>query len=159
MMAQTTRNPWKNRFFIDTEFTSFQDCHLISVGIVSEDGREFYAERTDFDPSVCSDFAKTVVLPQLGQFPGRAMPYAQIRGELCEWLRAVPTKPKPVLAYDYRGDYDLLCLLLGGGLPAGWANEDCSQKLDLMRRVAYFAENSGKHHALYDARANAYSFR
>jgi len=35
------------RIFLDTEFTDFQNAHLISIGLVAEDGREFYAELFD----------------------------------------------------------------------------------------------------------------
>jgi len=38
--------------FLDTKFTDFIDCELISIGIVSEDGRhECYLEVQDFDRS------------------------------------------------------------------------------------------------------------
>lgn len=38
------------KIFFDTEFTGlFKDTQLISIGLVSEDNREFYAEITDFD--------------------------------------------------------------------------------------------------------------
>ncbi|SFJ84850.1 protein of unknown function [Paraburkholderia megapolitana] len=37
------------RIFVDTEFTDFIDCDLISIALVADDGREFYAERNDFD--------------------------------------------------------------------------------------------------------------
>lgn len=63
------RSPWKTHYFVDTEFTDFIDCQLISVAIVGEDGREFYGERTDFELSACSEFVRAAVLPQLGQFP------------------------------------------------------------------------------------------
>lgn len=32
------------RLFIDTEFTDFVDCHLSSLGMVTECGEEFYVE-------------------------------------------------------------------------------------------------------------------
>jgi len=51
------------RLFVDTEFTDFIDCELLSIGIVSEDGREFYGERSDVDLTRCSDFARVAVLP------------------------------------------------------------------------------------------------
>ncbi|WP_312026604.1 hypothetical protein, partial [Ralstonia pseudosolanacearum] len=75
-------SPWETRYFVDTEFTDFIDCQLISVAIVGEDGREFYGERTDFELSACSEFVRAAVLPQLGQFPGRSMPAEQLRDEL-----------------------------------------------------------------------------
>jgi hypothetical protein len=43
--SKCLHSPWKTRYFVDTEFTDFIDCQLISVAIVGEDGREFYGER------------------------------------------------------------------------------------------------------------------
>ena len=34
--------------FLDTEFTDFAKPDLISLALVAEDGREFYAECTDY---------------------------------------------------------------------------------------------------------------
>lgn len=53
------------RIFFDTEFTGLKkDTDLISIGLVSEDGKEFYAEFTDFDESKIDDmqWIKTNVL-------------------------------------------------------------------------------------------------
>lgn len=55
------------RYFIDTEFTDFLDCELISIAIVREDGRAFYGEVSDFTRSTCSAFVLEAVLPQLGK--------------------------------------------------------------------------------------------
>jgi hypothetical protein len=55
------RSPWEVRYFLDTEFKSFDDCQLISLAIVGEDGREFYAECSDFDRALCSDFVNATV--------------------------------------------------------------------------------------------------
>lgn len=157
-MIVTPRSPWKTRYFIDTEFTDTKDSRLISVAIVGEDGREFYGECSDFDLPACSDFVRAVVLPQLGQFPGRSMPRAQLRDELQAWLLAVPRKPKPVLCYDSGADYALVTHLLGGPLPHGWKHENVFLKLDPQRLAQYVAAHGGEHHALHDARANCYSF-
>ena len=52
--------------FLDTEFTGLQqDADLISVAMVSEDDRWFYAEFTDFDAAKLSDWHKENVLPYL----------------------------------------------------------------------------------------------
>ena len=56
--------------FLDTEFTDFVRPDLISLALVSEDGREFYAERTDYRKDECSDFVRETVLPLLGRVPG-----------------------------------------------------------------------------------------
>jgi hypothetical protein len=51
------------RLFVDTEFTDLLDCELLSIGIVSEDGRDFYPERSDVDLGGCGDFCRVAVLP------------------------------------------------------------------------------------------------
>ena len=52
--------------FIDTEFTNLgKDAQLISVGAVSEFGEKFYAEISDYDTSLESDFVKENVIPNL----------------------------------------------------------------------------------------------
>ncbi|MCY1266709.1 3'-5' exoribonuclease [compost metagenome] len=152
------RSPWKTRYFLDTEFTAFNACQLISMAIVGEDGREFYGEISDFDRSLCSDFVRDIVLPQLGQFSGRSMPFAHLRDELQAWLSAVPLKPKPILCYDFIGDFELFTHLLGGPLPRGWKSESIDSRLDACRLDAYFAQHGGRHHALHDARANSRAF-
>ncbi|CAE6697396.1 3'-5' exonuclease family protein [Paraburkholderia domus] len=152
------RDPWKPRYFLDTEFTDFIDCQLISLAIVGEDGREFYGEVTDFKFKACSEFVRAAVLPQLGQFAGRAMSFAQLRSELLAWLYRIPLKPRPVLCYDYQGDFDLLGDMIDGPLPAGWKYEHIGGQIDVNRQEAYFREHGGRHHALHDARANAFAF-
>ncbi len=53
--------------FFDTEFSDLcADSRLISIGLVSEDGREFYAELSDsYVPKDCGAFAQEGVLPLL----------------------------------------------------------------------------------------------
>ena len=101
------------RFFVDCEFKSFDACQLISVAIVGKDKREFYGECSDFERPLCSDFVRNVVLPQLGRYPGRSMPFPQLRSELMAWLHQVPTKPAPVLCFDFQGDLQLVEHLIG----------------------------------------------
>jgi hypothetical protein len=148
---------WNSRSFIDTEFTDFFRCQLISLAIVGENSYEFYGERTDFDPALCSDFVRAVVLPQLGRFDGRAMPFAQLREELRAWLNRIPAKSGPVLCYDYETDLNLCRFLLGCPLPHGWRAESIAARCNSVRRATYFARHGGEHHALHDARANAYA--
>jgi hypothetical protein len=52
--------------FFDCEFTGLhQKTTLISIGIVSEDGRTFYAEFTDYDKSQCDDWINKNVIEKL----------------------------------------------------------------------------------------------
>lgn len=151
------RLPAVSRYFLDTEFTDFIDCRLISLGIVGSDGSEFYGE-TDFELRACSEFVRAAVLPQLRQFPGRAMTFAQLSREVLAWLYRIPVESGPVLCYDYSGDLALLCDLIDGPLPDGWRHININSQLDYERQEAYFREHGGRHHALYDARANAFAY-
>lgn len=53
--------------FLDCEFTSFDQPKLISIALITEDGKQsFYAELTDtYTPSDCSEFVIETVLPLL----------------------------------------------------------------------------------------------
>lgn len=52
--------------FFDMEFTGLrQNTTPISLGIVSEDGKKFYAEFTDYDESQCNDWIKENVIKNL----------------------------------------------------------------------------------------------
>ena len=147
-----------SRYFIDTEFTDFRHCQLVSLALVGENGSEFYGERTDFDQARCSDFVRKVVLPQLGQFEGRAMSFDRLREALRAWLSSIPGDSGPVLCYDCETDLNLFRFLLGGPLTCGWRVENIAGRRDRERRAEYFARHGGEHHALHDARANAYAF-
>ncbi|MEX3930030.1 hypothetical protein AB4Y36_39575 [Paraburkholderia sp. BR10936] len=153
------RSPWRTRYFLDTEFTSFEACQLISLAIVGEDRREFYAEVSDFDRALCSDFVRATVLPQLGIPPGRAMPLRQVSREVLAWLAQVPLRPEPVLCFDYEGDLRLLERLIGGRMPTGWKTENVYRRIcDLEKERFFMNTGLSDHHALHDARANAYAF-
>ncbi|WP_321931439.1 3'-5' exonuclease family protein [Paraburkholderia guartelaensis] len=148
----------KTRYFIDTEYTGFGSCQLISFAIAGENGDEFYGERTDYDTALCSDFAHAVVLPQLGRIEGCAMPFDRLREALRSWLADIPSTSRPVLCYDHETDLNLLRFLLAGPLPRGWRLENIAGRCDAKRRAAYFEQHGGEHHALHDARANFYAF-
>ena len=46
------------RYFYDTEFIEDgSTIELVSIGIVAEDGREFYAVSTEFDASNANEWA------------------------------------------------------------------------------------------------------
>lgn len=54
------------KLFLDTEFTALQkDADLISIGIVSEDGKCFYAECDDYDESKVRPWLKEHVIKNL----------------------------------------------------------------------------------------------
>ena len=146
------------RLYVDTEFTDFLDCDLISMALVAEDGREFYGERSDFDLQICSEFVRAAVLPQLGRFPHRVFTREALRAELLAWLNQFAGEPERMLCVDYAGDWELLLDLIGE-LPPGWGAQQVNAQLDPTRLETYYREHGGRHHALFDARANRYAMR
>jgi hypothetical protein len=76
------------RFFYDCEFIEDgTTIDLVSIGMVDETGREFYAVSTEFDPSRAIDWVRVNVLDKL---PSPAHPAwrrrEQIRADLLEFL-------------------------------------------------------------------------
>lgn len=67
--AALNKNSKKNnvmRLFMDTEFTGLhKHAHLISIGIVSEDGRTFYAEFNDYPESQVDEWIRKNVIENL----------------------------------------------------------------------------------------------
>lgn len=54
------------KLFFDTEFTGLhQKTTLISIGMISEDGRTFYAEISDYDKSQVDDWIRDNVIANL----------------------------------------------------------------------------------------------
>lgn len=54
------------KLFFDTEFTGLhKGTTLISIGVVSEDGRSFYSEFTDYDKSQVNDWIQKNVIENL----------------------------------------------------------------------------------------------
>ena len=89
--------------FFDCEFTGLRkDTTLVSIGIVAENGKKFYAEFSDCDESQCDDWIKENVLKhtilagndtlaaRLGEDSNTTVVLgskADIRYELGEWLK------------------------------------------------------------------------
>lgn len=89
--------------YFDTEFTGLRaGTTLISIGIVAENGKKFYAEFSDYDENQCDDWIKENVLKhtilagndtlaaRLGEGNNTTVVIgskADIRHELGEWLK------------------------------------------------------------------------
>jgi hypothetical protein len=64
-------------YFLDTEFIELaeaQSIDLISIGIVTQDGRRYEAISNEFDPSTASEWVKENVLSKLPPRPGSFNP-------------------------------------------------------------------------------------
>lgn len=56
----------RTKIFIDFEFTGLRKATTqISLGMISENGKKFYAEFNDYDKSQCDEFLNDNVLPKL----------------------------------------------------------------------------------------------
>lgn len=138
--------------FFDTEFTDFTDMDLISIGIVSIDGHEFYAENTDFNKSWCNDFVKAEILTRLqgGEF---AMSFQELKEKLQMWISDLLEDYLSVLfIYDYSGDWRLLSDLLKD-YPQLNRVEDERDDLDAGIELYFMFDQSNQHNALHDAKA------
>ncbi len=111
------------RYFLDTEFIeSERRVDLVSVAVACEDGREFYAISTEFDPALANEFVQTVVLPLLE--PREDPAWKSRRRILAELIAFVGTDPEPVFwcwggaAYDWWAVVQLFPL--ADRVPDGW---------------------------------------
>lgn len=75
--------------FFDTEFTDIGlDPKLISIGLISESEKEFYAELSDtYEPSACQPFVRDVVLPHL-QGKDALMTMDELTLRLGNWIES-----------------------------------------------------------------------
>jgi hypothetical protein len=121
------------KVFFDTEFTGLhRNTTLISIGLVSEDGRTFYAEFNDYDQDQLNDWVRDNVLrhlrfsdtdsvtPEL-DFKQHAMKSSRqvVTRALAEWLGQFDVAE---MWADYPAyDWVLFCDLFGGTfhLPTG----------------------------------------
>jgi hypothetical protein len=142
------------RFFYDLEFGDTASVvTLVSVGVVAEDGREYYAVSSEFDPMAVHPWVRENVLPQLPP-ASTWRSRAQIRDELLEFLG-----PEPVL-WAWYGAYDhvALCQLWGAmpELPRAIPRFtlDVRQLWEHLGRPPLPEQERGLHDALEDARHN-----
>lgn len=146
------------RIYYDTEFNELGPdlpIELISIGMVAEDGREYYAVASDgWRLDHCSPWIRENVLPFL-QGPWKSR--ATIRREVQEFVLFEGKKPE---LWGYFADYDhvLLCQLFGRmvDLPEGFPmyTRDIKQLMDFywLKKSDMPKQEGQDHHALADAR-------
>ena len=158
-------------YWYDTEFIEDgKTIDLISIGIVAEDGREYYAISTEFNPKKAGDWVKENVLvhlPPRNANPAEVSP--RIREEAMHWKSRSDIAAELVrfcnpLGYGkpefwgYYSAYDhvALCQLFGTmmDLPKGWPmyTRDLKQWCDMLGNPQLPKQESSEHHALADAR-------
>lgn len=148
------------KYFLDTEFWENGPKHpilLLSLGIVAEDGREFYVENGDADLSALSPWLKENVVPYLRQKDALVLPFDKIGPAVLKWMG---TDVKPEF-WGYFSDYDwvIFCQLYGAmvTLPPTFPNycRDLKQEMWRLELAKPVIEGCGPaHNALSDARWN-----
>lgn len=151
------------RYFYDTEFIEDGNTiQLVSIGIVSERGEEYYAVSTEFDPHRANAWVRENVLNKLPPHSSSVWKSnAQIRREV---LRFLTTDGRPDL-WAWVGAYDHVVLVqLWGdmsGLPQNLPRftHELKQLWEMVGRPKLPDVPKGNHDALVDARHNLEKFK
>jgi hypothetical protein len=152
------------RYFYDCEF--IEDgltIELVSIGAVDEDGREFYAVSTEFDPDRAIPWVRRNVLPKL---PPPAHPAWRSRDRIRADLLGFLTEPgDQVELWAWFAAYDHVALCqLWGAMPAlpraipRFTNE-LRQRWDHLGQPPLPDPPPDQHDALADARHNLARWR
>jgi hypothetical protein len=158
-----------HRYFYDCEFIEDgRTIDLVSIGVVDEYGREFYAISTEFDARRAVPWVRRNVLDQL---PSPADPAwrsrERIRDDVAEFLLA-PLTTNPDLELElwaWYAAYDHVALAqLWGAMPAlprriPHFTKDLRQLWDECGRPTLPAPEERRHDALADARHNLARWR
>jgi hypothetical protein len=152
------------RFFYDCEFIEDGDTiELISIGVVDEQGREYYAVSTEFDPQRAGGWVRSHVLPKLpppGDPAWRSR--AAIRDSLLEFLTA-PGEGVELWAWFAAYDHVALAQLWGAmpALPRALPRftRELRQRWEDAGKPSLPPPPTNAHDALADARHNLTRWR
>ena len=144
------------RFWFDTEFIEDgKTIDLLSIGIVSEDGRAYYATSSDADLSKASPWVQQNVIPHLNVTSGGGTYSLNVSRKTIrdEVLAFIGTDKPEIWAYYADYDWVALCQLFGTmmDLPKGWPMY-CRDLKQLAGELRLPEQGKGEHHALADAR-------
>lgn len=139
------------RFFFDTEFIEDgRTIELLSIGIVDEGGRGFYAEVAETDRSRAGPWVRENVLPKL---TGPVVPRLELRKAIVDFVGDQPE----FWAYYAAHDWVALCQLFGTmmDLPSHWPAHCMDVKqlhVELGRPQLPEYNHTNEHNAISDAR-------
>jgi len=149
------------KYFYDTEFIEDgKTIDLVSIGIVAEDGRTYYAVSKEFDAQKADEWVNENVLKKLPEENEFYKSRQQIKEEIVSFIG----EDKPEF-WAYYADYDhvVLCQLFGRmiDLPKNFPfyTRDIKQLCDSLGNPK-LPEQENEHNALDDAKWNkqAYEF-
>ena len=146
------------KFFFDTEFIEDgRTIDLLSIGMVSEDGRELYMRNVEADLDKANNWVISNVFPSLGvsvEGVREGVWYTReaIANAIIEFCGV---ESKRFWAYYAAYDWVVLCQLFGRmiDLPKGWPMY-CNDLKQLCVDVGnpQLLKQEGEHHALNDAK-------
>lgn len=149
------------RYWLDTEFIEDgKTIDLISIGIVAEDGREFYGISLDCDHSKASEWVRDNViahLPTVKDLNNRWMTRDFMQQSIIDFCDPFYGKPE---FWAYYADYDWVVFAQVFGtmmdLPKGFPMycRDIKQECDRLGNPELPEQGKGEHNALEDARWN-----
>lgn len=167
------------RYFLDVTYIegNFRNpFQLISLALVSEDGREYYAQSAEANRRFANGFVRQHILPRLDACPANYDPavhswYVPPCAPTCPWKQnmligqeietfiAAGESPPEFWGYCVSHAWVVLCLLFGGlrSLPAAWPSYCCDlrQWLDQLSDPAKKPSVQLSYHALEAARSYA----
>lgn len=139
------------RYWFDTEFyENGQTIALISIGIVAEDGREFYAETSGAE-TLCHS-SRWLMMNVRPYLTGNVLPRSLLVPKIIEFMGENPE------IWGYYADYDwvVFCQLFGRmiDLPETYPRycRDVKQLADSMGNPPLPQQETPPHNALNDAR-------
>lgn len=141
------------RIWLDTEFIEDgRTIDLLSIGMVREDGEEFYAEANWPDISRANDWVRDHVLPHLYKPGTELLTRPQMRRAIVEFAGTDPEFWAWFASYDWIA----VCQLFGRmvDLPSTWPMRinDVAQVAQMVGADRLPRQSDVEHHALNDAR-------
>jgi hypothetical protein len=140
--------------FLDTEFTDLDSPRLISIGLVAQDGQQFYGEMTDWQLQECSSFVIEAILPYL-EGGAATISRETLQERLRSWLNAFD---EPVtLISDSSMDWRLISELDLAGTRSEWQlfqpelAKPGQAKYEATAAIEHYHQEHPWHHALHDA--------
>lgn len=155
--------------FFDTEFTPLpgpldpEPPGLISIGCVSQDDKKFYAENSDLQVELCSDFTTEAVLPFL-EGGDVSIPYQMIAKQLKEYIESFVSDVTMWCDSPYHDWPFIEHMFDNWGWPSklakkpGWHTKDLDFNIGVEQAFNTFVPKLRRHHALDDAIANRHGF-
>lgn len=135
------------RIYFDTEFIEDgKTLDLISIGLVREDGKTYYAESEEADLTKADQWIRDNVLVSL---TGETKP----RAVIAEEIKAFAGEDAEFWAYYAAYDWVGLCQLYGRmmDIPEGWSRFCRDLKQKAMEKGIRTPQDDGIHNALGDA--------